>query len=61
MSGYRRDFKKLAGKTGSIFIPGVLEDILTDPSLKYDNIHPNSGGYETIAFKIYKTVRPYLK
>ncbi len=61
MSGYRRDFKKLAGKTGSIFIPRVLEDILTDPSLKYDNIHPNSEGYETIAFKIYKTIRPYLK
>lgn len=61
MSGYRKDFKRLARKTSSIFIPRVLEDILTDPSLKYDNIHPNSEGYKIIAFKIYKAIRPYLK
>ncbi len=61
MSGYRRKLKKLARKTGSIFIPRVLEDILTDPSLKYDNIHPNSEGYKIIAQKIYKAIRPYLK
>lgn len=61
MSGYRKDFKRLAKKTNSIFIPRLLEDILEDPSLKFDYIHPNAEGYKIIAQRIYHAIRPYIK
>ena len=61
MSGYRKEFKRLARKKGLIFIPSVMRGILNDPSLKYDWIHPNSKGYEIIAHRIYKVIKPYLK
>jgi len=61
MSGYRKEFKRLARKKGLIFIPSVMRGILNDPSLKYDWIHPNSKGYEIIAHRIYKAIKPYLK
>ena len=61
MSGYRKEFKKLARKKGAIFIPSLIRGILNDPSLKYDWIHPNSRGYKIIAYRIYKAIKPYLK
>lgn len=57
---YREDFRKLAKKTRSIFIPKILESVLTNPSLKYDHIHPNSKGYKKIAEQVYKVIRPYV-
>jgi len=61
MSGYRKEFKKLAKRKGLIFIPSLMRGILNDPSLKYDWIHPNSKGYKIIAHRIYKAIKPYLK
>lgn len=61
MSGYRKEFKRLARKKGAIFIPSIMRGILNDPSLKYDWIHPNSRGYKIIAHRIYKAIKPYLK
>ena len=61
LSKRSKDFKKLSSKTGCIFIPRVLKDILEKPSLKADQIHPNSKGYMIIAERIYKAVKPYLK
>lgn len=58
---YRENFRKLAKKTGSIFIPKVLERVLTKPSLKHDYIHPNSKGYKKIAEQVYKAIRIYVK
>jgi len=61
MSGYRRDFKRIAKKTGSIFIPRLLEAILDNPSLKFDYIHPNSEGYKVLAQKVCQAIKPYIK
>ena len=58
---YKSDYKKLAKKTGAIFIPGILAGILETPSLKYDQIHPNSKGYKIIAQRVYKAIKPYIK
>lgn len=61
LSGYRKDYKRLAKETGSILIPRLLGGILDNPSLKSDNIHPNSSGYKIIARRVYKSIKSYLK
>jgi acyl-CoA thioesterase-1 len=60
MGSYRKEFKRLSKKYNTIFIPRLLDDILTDPLLKSDFIHPNAAGYKIIAQKIYRTILPYL-
>src|SRR3989338_9592516 len=57
---YRSVLKKLSRQTGSIFIPGVLEGIITNPSMKSDFLHPNADGYKIISQRIYSTIAPYL-
>ncbi|MBN1527009.1 MAG: arylesterase [Candidatus Omnitrophica bacterium] len=61
MSGYRKDYRRLARETASIFIPRLMEGILVNPAFKYDEIHPNSKGYKIIAEKVYRAVRKYVK
>ena len=61
LSGYRKDYRKLAEETRSIFVPRLLEDILTDTTLKSDDIHPNPRGYGIIAKKVYAAIRRYIK
>jgi acyl-CoA thioesterase-1 len=56
MSGYRQDYKELAEKTGSIFIPELMSGILTDPNFKSDQIHPNKDGYALIAQRVYRVL-----
>ena len=58
---YKDGYKKLAKRTKSVFVPGLLTGILENPSLKYDQIHPNSQGYNIIAQRIYKAIKPYIK
>lgn len=60
MGSYKDGFKRLANKYNAIFIPGVLEGIITEPSLKSDVIHPNSQGYKIVAHRIYRQILPYL-
>lgn len=61
LSGYGSDFKRLAKKTGCIFIPRLLEGIINNPSLKADYIHPNAEGYSIVAQRIYNAIKPYIK
>lgn len=58
---YRLRLFRLARQTGSIFIPAVLSGILTNPSMKSDFMHPNKGGYEIVARKVYLGIKEYLK
>ncbi len=60
LSGYRKEFKKLAKELGCIFIPAILKGILNDPSRKYDWVHPNDEGYRLIAHRIYRYIAPYI-
>ena len=59
-SGYRKDYKRLAQKTGSILIPSLLKGILEKPSLRYDRIHPNTEGQALIAQRIHKEIIKYF-
>ncbi len=57
---YHSAFYNLAREKRAIFIPRVLNGIITNPSLKSDFIHPNSNGYKVIAQRIYRAITPYL-
>lgn len=49
---YETDWASLAKKYNAIFVPDILEGVITDPSLKFDDIHPNAKGYQKIAEKL---------
>ncbi len=58
---YRVQLSKLAKQSGAIFIPSILEGIVTNPSLKSDFLHPNSNGYNMIAQRVHRVIAPYLQ
>jgi acyl-CoA thioesterase I len=60
MGQYGREYKALSRKYQTVFIPKVLEGIVTDPELKSDFIHPNAQGYKIIAHRVYRAIIPYL-
>ena len=42
-------------------VEDTLHDILLDPALKSDEIHPNAQGYERLAAAIAHEVEPLIK
>jgi len=61
LAEYRMDFRRLAQEKDAIFIPAVLDKIITNPSMKSDFLHPNEKGYRLLAERIYRKILPYLK
>lgn len=57
---YSSAFRNLSNQTGAIFISGVLNGIITNPSMKSDFLHPNANGYKIIAQRINSAIAPYL-
>ncbi len=53
-------YRDVAANHGALFVPDVLDGVLTDPRLKADAIHPNAAGYQLMAERILKKVRPLL-
>ena len=58
---YRDAFKKLAAEKKAIFIPVILNRIITNPAMKSDFFHPNARGYKVIAKRIYQAISVYIK
>lgn len=58
---YRGELARLANEKQAIFIPGILNGIITNPSMKSDFLHPNAAGYKMIARRIYKAINSYLE
>lgn len=58
---YRQAFRNIARKKGAIFIPSILNGIITNPDMRSDFLHPNANGYKTIAERIYRAIKPHLK
>ncbi len=50
-------YEEVSDETGVPLLSGVLSDILNDPSLKSDQIHPNANGYQVLAEEIYKKLK----
>ena len=53
-------FQKLAEQKKVKFVPNILENIFSRPSLMSDYVHPNNAGYAAIAERIEKELRPLL-
>jgi len=58
---YRAAFKKLAEKKQAIFIPVVMNKIITNPAMKSDFFHPNARGYKVVASRVYNAIARYVK
>ena len=61
LNDYRAPYAKIAREKGTIFVPRILNGIITNPNLKSDFLHPNSQGYLIVAKRIYHSISPYLK
>lgn len=57
---YETSLQGLAKKYDAIFVPDILEGIITDQSLKHDDIHPNAKGYQKIADKLTPIIAPLI-
>lgn len=59
--GYEAEYEKLAEETGVLLIPNVLKGLVGHEDLMSDAIHPNAAGYEIMAERFYKVIKPYLQ
>jgi len=57
LPGYRRVSKK----HGALIIPNFMADILGNPRLTIEGIHPNAEGHELIAERVLEAVVPLLE
>ena len=55
-----KGFKQLAQQKKVKHVPNILDGILSQPSLMSDYVHPNDAGYEKIAERLEKELRPLL-
>ena len=55
---YETDWQSLAKKYDAIYVPDILEGVITDQSLKFDDLHPNAKGYQKIAEKLTSIIAP---
>lgn len=60
MGAYTSAYEKLAKEKQAVFVPGILKGIFHDRRYKSDMVHPNAGGYQKVAEKVYKAIKPYL-
>ena len=52
-------YEEVAKEENIPLLSGVLADILSQPSLKNDQIHPNASGYKKMAELIYKSLKEH--
>lgn len=58
---YGERYRTLAEQTGSVYVPDLLDGVIGDRSLMYDQIHPNAKGYEKIARRLADEVGEYIR
>ena len=51
-ANYEAMYERVASDERCLLVPKILSGILTDPSLKSDEIHPNARGYQLIAERV---------
>lgn len=59
--GFGDAYQKLCAETGSVLIPNIYAGIIGDKNLMSDPIHPNDQGYQLMADKFHRAIKPYLK
>jgi lysophospholipase L1-like esterase len=51
-ASYEKMYANVAGDERCLLIPDLLDGILSNPSLKSDEIHPNARGYQLMAERV---------
>jgi acyl-CoA thioesterase-1 len=54
------EFRKLANEKQIPYIENILDGIVGESNLMYDQIHPNDAGYELMAEKIVPVLQDYI-
>ena len=54
-------YEDISKEFGTLYIPRVMQGILTDGKLKSDGIHPNGAGYRLMAERIAAQIKPLLR
>jgi acyl-CoA thioesterase I len=57
---YRSEFKKLAREKRVLYVPNILGNVLGNPGLMSDYVHPNDQGYAVIAERLETVLLPLL-
>ena len=57
---YYKGFKEIAERRKAVFMPDLMSDIMFEPEMKTDSVHPNAKGNRLIAGRIYKVIAPLL-
>jgi lysophospholipase L1-like esterase len=58
---YEKMYERVAAEEGALLIPDMLDGILSNPSLKSDEIHPNAKGYQLMAERVAGPYRKLIK
>lgn len=58
---YEKMYTAVANDEGCLLIPRMLRGIITDPSLKSDEVHPNARGYEIMAERVAGPLRKLIR
>jgi len=54
-------FEELAERKRVFYISNILDGVFTDPRFMSDQIHPNDAGYDKIAERLAKELRPLME
>ena len=60
-ANYEAMYDRVASEERCLLVPKILSGILTDPSLKSDEIHPNARGYQLIAERVAGPLRKLIR
>lgn len=58
---HEADFRALAHRKGTAYVPNIVADVAANQALKADPIHPNSAGYITLADRIEPELRKLVE
>lgn len=60
-TSYEKMYERVADEEGALLIPDLLDGIMSNPSMKSDEIHPNGRGYQLMAERVAGPYRKLLK
>ena len=58
-NGRTSSYRQLCKRHGVLLVPELLDDILSDRSLKADHIHPNDRGYRILAERVHQVLEQH--
>lgn len=53
-------YRDLARRPGTMLIPNAYKGVMGHPELMSDAVHPNGRGYQALARRVHRAIKPYL-